>query len=141
MREALETAAIRLAAEQFRENELLQLEHQIRMQQLAIREKDYKALINHDDTFHRIIFWGLGKERSWNALEQMNGHFKRVRFLRLSTSDPEMWTDILTEHMNLVEALRKKDARLAEKLMKEHLTKGIFHMDELKKKYPGYFKK
>lgn len=140
MREALETAVIKLAAEKMDDFAYLELEKIIGMQKLVIKEGNYKAFLRHDDDFHGTIFRCMGKEKTWNAINQLNTHFKRIRFLRLSTTEPTIWEEILEEHEELLDALNKKDAALAEKKMKEHLTKSIAHIDELKSKYPNYFK-
>lgn len=140
MRETLEIAVIKLAIEKMSDIYLFELEKNIKLQYKAIKAQDYKEFFAYDDAFHEIIFISLGRKRTWQALDQMNAQFKRARILRLATTEISNWEEILNEHEALYGALKDKNASLAEKLMKEHLTKGVFHLDELKSKYPAYFK-
>jgi GntR family transcriptional regulator, rspAB operon transcriptional repressor len=141
MRETLEIAAIKEAAEKISAATLLELETSISKQRLMINEGNYREFLIYDDAFHGIIFKSLGKERTWQAIEQMNAQFKRVRVMRLITTTTSEWEEILKEHEGLYAALKNKDATLAQKLMKVHLTKGVIHMDEIKANHPDYFKK
>ncbi|MFC6037868.1 GntR family transcriptional regulator [Paenisporosarcina macmurdoensis] len=141
MRETLEIGVIKLAAENITEKTLLQLENSIKMQQIVIGDSDYKEFLHQDDAFHQLIFQSLDKERTWQTIDQMNAQFKRVRILRLLTTGRSRWEDILHEHEKIVLCLRNKDVQLAQSTMKDHLTKGIVHMDELKELHPDYFKK
>jgi DNA-binding GntR family transcriptional regulator len=141
MRETLEIGVIKLAAENITEKTLLQLENSIKMQQIVIGDSDYKEFLHQDDAFHQVIFQSLDKDRTWQTIDQMNAQFKRVRILRLLTTGRSRWEDILHEHEKIVLCLRNKDVQLAQNTMKDHLTKGIVHMDELKELHPDYFKK
>lgn len=141
MRETLEIGVIKLAAKSITQKTLQQLENSIRMQQNIIADNNYKEFLHEDDAFHRIIFESVNKERTWKAIDQMNAQFKRVRVFRLLTTNRSRWEDIVHEHEQIVQALTEKNAEMAQRTMKEHLTKGIFHMDELKEVHPDYFKK
>ena len=109
-------------------------------QKLIIKEGNIREFLILDDAFHEIIFKSLGKERTWQAIEHMNSQFKRVRILWLLLTTTTDWEEILGEHEGLFTALKKRDAYLAQKLMKEHLTKAVIHMGEIKAKHPDYFK-
>jgi len=141
MRETLEIGVIKLAAEKITEKTLLKLDNSIKMQQIVIGDSDYKEFLHQDDAFHQLIFQSLDKERTWQTIDQMNAQFKRVRTLRLLTTGRSRWEDILHEHEKIVLCLKNKDVLLAQSTMKDHLTKGIVHMDELKELHPDYFKK
>ncbi|MDQ1004540.1 DNA-binding GntR family transcriptional regulator [Neobacillus niacini] len=140
MRETLEIAAIKEAAEKITESTLLELEISINKQKLIIKEGNFREFFTLDDAFHEIIFKSLGKERTWQAIEQINSQFKRVRILWLSLTTTTDWEEVLREHEGLYTALKNRDACLAEKLVKEHLTKAVIHMGVIKAKHPDYFK-
>jgi len=140
MRETLEIANIKEAAEKITAGTLLELETSIKNQKMIINEGNYREFLTYDDAFHEIIFKCLGKERTWQAIDQMNSQFKRVRILRLLTTPTTDWVEIMIEHEGLYLALKDCDACLAQKLMKEHLTKAIIHLDDLKAKHPNFFK-
>jgi GntR family transcriptional regulator, rspAB operon transcriptional repressor len=140
MRETLEIAAIKEATEKITESTLLELEISINKQKLIIKEGNFREFLTLDDAFHEIIFNSLGKERTWQAIEQMNSQFKRVRILWLLLTTTTDWEEVMREHEGLYTALKNRDASQAQKLMKEHLTKAVIHMGELKAKHPDYFK-
>ncbi|KKK37516.1 hypothetical protein WQ57_13840 [Mesobacillus campisalis] len=139
MRLNLEMAVIRIAAAQLSEDTLLLLERSLIRQRKSVGDGDYKAFFQLDDEFHETIFKGLGKKKTWQAIDQMNAQFKRVRVLRLVASSPSRWEETLDDHERLVNVLRKKDADEAEKVIGSHLGKCLWHIDELKQKYPHYF--
>ncbi len=140
MREILESDVIKEAAEKTSTTALLELEACIGDQKQMIEVGNYREFLTYDDYFHEIIFNSLGKKRTWQTIDQMNSQFKRFRSLRLSTTSTSDWEEIVKEHEGIYTALKNRDACLAQKLMKEHLTKAPFHMDELKAKHPEYFK-
>jgi DNA-binding GntR family transcriptional regulator len=45
----------------------------------------------------------------------------------------------LNDHENILYALKKKDAELAELVMTQHLTRHRMEREELVKLYPDYF--
>jgi GntR family transcriptional regulator, rspAB operon transcriptional repressor len=140
MRETLEIATIKEAAEKVTDSTLLDLEVSINKQKVIIKEGDFREFLTLDDAFHEIIFQGLGKERTWQAIEQMNSQFRRVRILWLLLTPTTDWEEVLREHEGLYTALKNRDASLAQNLMKQHLTKAVIHMGEIKAKHPDYFK-
>lgn len=140
MRETLEIATIKEAAEKITDSTLLELEISINKQKMIIKEGNFREFLTLDDAFHEIIFQSLGKERTWQAIEQMNSQFKRVRILWLLLTTTTDWEEVLREHEGLFTALKNRDATLAQNLMKQHLTKAVIHMGEIKSKHPDYFK-
>jgi GntR family transcriptional regulator, rspAB operon transcriptional repressor len=140
MRETLEIATIKEAAEKITDSTLLELEISINKQKIIIKEGNFREFLTLDDAFHEIIFQSLGKERTWQAIEQMNSQFKRVRVLWLLLTTTTDWEEVLREHEGLFTALKNRDASLAQNLMKQHLTKAVIHMGEIKSKHPDYFK-
>jgi DNA-binding GntR family transcriptional regulator len=47
---------------------------------------------------------------------------------------------ILNDHENILYALKKKDAELAELVMTQHLTRHRVEREELSRRYPEYFR-
>jgi GntR family transcriptional regulator, rspAB operon transcriptional repressor len=140
MREVLESANIKEAADRLSVSNLFELEKCLSIQKVMITEGNYREFLTYDDFFHESIFSSLGKERTWQAIDLMNSQYKRLRLFRLMTISTSDWEEIVKEHEGIYTALKNRDACLAQKLMKEHLTKAPFHMDELKAKHPEYFK-
>lgn len=138
VRETMESAIVRLACEQLRAEQVLQLQNLIALQELCVEEKNYKRLFELDEEFHKTIIIGCGKYRTWKLLQELGAHYHRVRMLRLAANDD--WHIILNQHRAIVKAIREKDPDMAEKIMHEHLNRVRLEKDELKEKYPAYFR-
>lgn len=138
MREQLEKAVIKLACKYLSKDTMIALEMNLNMQRICIKEKDYKKMFELDEEFHRTIFAGCNKEKTWLIIQQMNVHFNRSRMLRLVTD--YNWDGILLQHESIFIALQNKDAQEAEQLMEEHLKLVIIDRELLKKEHPNYFK-
>ncbi|WP_054028537.1 GntR family transcriptional regulator [Bacillus sp. FJAT-28004] len=138
VRETMESTIVRLACEQLKAEQVLQLQNLIALQELCIEEKNYKRLFELDDEFHKTIIIGCGKLRTWKLLQELSAHYQRVRMLRLAANDD--WHIILSQHRAIVTAIKEKDPDAAEKVMHEHLNRFQLEKDELKEKYPAYFK-
>ncbi|MEH7384623.1 GntR family transcriptional regulator [Bacillus sp. JJ1521] len=141
MRKAVELAVIREATEKLSSDTLYKLEKSLTMQEIALREENHKDFLAYDDEFHEIIYKGLGMDRIWQGIDQMNGQYKRVRMLRLITTKSQEWVSVLDEHRAIFNALKNKDVVTAEEVVNEHISKGIAHLYEFKKEQPNYFKK
>ena len=81
--EQLETALARLACHELSDEEIVTLKNLINLQQLCVEARNYERLFELDEQFHRTIFVGCRKERTWKMMEKMNTHFNRIRLLRL----------------------------------------------------------
>jgi DNA-binding GntR family transcriptional regulator len=138
VRETLETAIVRQACEMLNSEQVLQLQNLISLQELCVEEKNFERLFELDEEFHKTIIIGCGKTRTWALLQQLSTHYNRIRFLRLAVNYD--WQIIISEHQAIVRAIKEKNPDLAEKIMREHLSRVIFEKDELREKYPSYFK-
>jgi DNA-binding GntR family transcriptional regulator len=74
--------------------------------------------------------------RTYEVIHRQMIHFDRLRALSLQTA---MSGTILNDHENIMYALSKKDAELAELVMTQHLTRHRVEREELSKRYPEYF--
>jgi DNA-binding GntR family transcriptional regulator len=138
MREHLELAVIDLACDSFPNEELINLETNLKKQEIYVREKDYKTLHLLDEEFHFLLFKGCQKERVWDSVQMMNLHFKRVRVLRL-VSDFN-WEEILEDHKKIYQAIVAKNRELAKETMHTHLCRVWEDSSILINKFPEYFK-
>ncbi|MBO8162107.1 MAG: GntR family transcriptional regulator [Brevibacillus sp.] len=138
IREHLERATVRVACEKISADSLLELETNLVMQQLCVNDKNYTKLFELDEEFHSTLAKGCGKERVWSVIQQTNLHLNRIRMLRLASN--YNWDTILSQHREILNAIKERDPDKAEQVMKEHLTMVIAEQDELKKSYPNYFK-
>jgi DNA-binding GntR family transcriptional regulator len=138
VRETLERAIVRQACEMLKAEQVLQLQNLISLQELCVEEKNYERLFELDEEFHKTIIIGCGKTRTWGMLQQLSTHYNRIRFLRLAVNYD--WQSILSDHHAITRAIRDKDPDAAEQAMREHLSRVNFEKEELRQKYPSYFK-
>lgn len=138
VRETLEKAIVRQACEMLKAEQVLQLQNLISLQELCVEEKNYERLFELDEEFHKTIIVGVGKIRTWGLLQQLSTHYNRIRFLRLAVNYD--WQIILSEHTAITRAIREKNPDAAEQAMREHLSRVSFEKEELRQKYPSYFK-
>ncbi|MDQ0229355.1 GntR family transcriptional regulator [Metabacillus malikii] len=138
VRENIEKAIVRLACELLSEEDIFQLETNLVLQEKLVERGNYLKQFELDDEFHRIIFFGCDKKRTWEMVRQMNTHFNRLRMLRLTS--PLDWSVILSQHKSILELIKQKEANKAEEVMSEHLQLVVIEQDYLKECYPTYFK-
>ena len=138
MREHLERAVVRLACEEFPKEKLLELEMNIKFQEMYMEDHDSKKIFEADEEFHRLIFEGCNKKNVWSTISGMESDFQRIRVLRLTSK--LRWDQIYSQHVDINNAIKNRKADLAEKVMIEHLTMVNFDKEQLKQEYSNYFK-
>lgn len=89
-----------------------------------------------DDHFHRLAFVVTSQMLSWNAIEQMNGHYRRMRYLIIKNilDDEEGLNRTIYHHNMLIEATENRDYLKARNILKEHCR-----IEPLQNKWPDYF--
>ncbi|RKQ32484.1 GntR family transcriptional regulator [Oceanobacillus halophilus] len=137
IRENIEKAVVREACQDFDEEQFFRLESNIVMQELCLNKGSYHQLLELDDEFHRLLFEGCNKLRTWKMIRQMNSHFDRLRVLRLASNLE--WDILVSQHKAILNFIQDKKEEDAEKLIVQHLNLVNFEKQELKKKYPNYF--
>ncbi|WP_019911141.1 GntR family transcriptional regulator [Paenibacillus sp. HW567] len=138
MREHLERAVVREACVSFPEDKLKELKTNLAMQRVCLEEQDYKSMFRLDEDFHRNIFEGCGKINTLEVVQQIKVHLNRSRMLRLAVDHD--WEHLYQQHLHLYEAIKERDAGLADTIMQEHLALTIADQGMLMEKYPHYFK-
>jgi DNA-binding GntR family transcriptional regulator len=137
IRESLEVAVLNVAVERFPPERLPAFEENLKQQQECVENIDYKRFLKVDDEFHRIMFLGCNKELSWEVIQNISGHYKRIRAMTLW--DRQVLEDLIRQHTAIFEAIRDKDLEKANSNLKKHLRKLIVEEKEMKAKYPEYF--
>jgi GntR family transcriptional regulator, rspAB operon transcriptional repressor len=137
VRENIERAIIKLACVELSEDFLFRIESNIAMQDISGKRENYSRMYQLDDEFHKLLFYGCNKSRTWNMLQQMNSHFNRLRILRLSSMLD--WDIIISQHKEIFEFIKGKESDKAEKAMIEHLHLAVIEKEILIEHYPDYF--
>lgn len=138
LRENLEVAVMKLACKEFMQEKLFSLEMNLKFQQMYMESHNHEKSFEADEDFHKQIFEGCNKIRTWSIIQNASSDFQRIRVLRLLTDFK--WDNIYTQHVTIVDAIKNKNEEVACKVMKEHLNMVTFDKAKLKEKYPAYFK-
>jgi len=118
IREALEGAAARLAALHINEAELTRLEA-LMQESLKSPLDDYQGRLELNQEFHQIIFNASRSSRLVAMINDFHEFFLNERVLEMYTRRD---TDTAVKHhLEIVDALRARDGRRAEKLVRRHL--------------------
>lgn len=137
MRLTLEVAVLKLVCESGLPPAYEQrLKDNILRYKQAMNGDYYAVLMELDNEFHRLIFEAAGKLRTYDVVHQQMIHFDRLRALSLQTS---LSGKTLNDHENILYAIEKGDAELAELVMTQHLARHRVEREELQKRYPDYF--
>ncbi len=113
------------------------LEKCIAMQIEAIKEKDYRQVIEMDDKYHNVFYEATNKLFCAKTIQQVSGHYKRFRLLTII--DEIIVEDVVEQHRQILEAIKEEDTEKMHKVIKKHFSK--IHDEEiiLCKKYPYLF--
>jgi DNA-binding GntR family transcriptional regulator len=137
IREALECAAVRLAAERATKSDIQMLTG-ILARQAEIRDAgDYDRWYVLDDEFHAALAGLSGHDVAWAVVQRANGHLNRVR--RLSLPQPRYLVEMVAEHHLVVEAVRRNDPDAAEIALRHHLQMVLSALPAIRSDHPEYF--
>ena len=137
LREALEVAVIGEFVSKCSESNILELEGNIKKQELALKEQDFEGFIQLDDEFHYLFFKYSNKKRCYEATKSFYGHYHRIRYI--STYMTGVTSNLINKHKDIVEAIKLKDVEKAQEKLRTHLRKLLIEESQLIEKFPNYF--
>jgi len=138
IRECIEVAVLNIAMDNFPSEFLPIIEKNLKSQQECIENIDYKRFIKLDEEFHRVIYSSRKREMCWEVIQTVSSHYKRIRVMTLW--DKDILRNLIEQHSAMFDSIRKKDRNKAEFTIKKHLEKLLIEEDEMKRKYPEYFR-
>lgn len=115
----LEPACVRLAAKLASSDELNAMTKLLEPTAHLVAARDIEGLMNIDKDFHIL----LARSARNKVLEQMlmRLHERSLRFWFISLSDRDHVTNVIDDHQEIVEMLRRRDGESAENLMRRHI--------------------
>ncbi|QEC50332.1 GntR family transcriptional regulator [Baekduia soli] len=137
VREALECAAIRLAAQRAGEDALAELQANLAAQDRAQAAGDAEAFDGLDEALHRSLCELSGHEIAWDLSRRANGHLDRVR--RLSLPEPGYLGEMVAEHRQVVAAVAAGDPDRAEEALRHHLRMVLSGLGHIRAAHPDFF--
>jgi DNA-binding GntR family transcriptional regulator len=137
IREAIETAVARMAAESITDDQLLQLGENLRDQKLAAKVNDTARFLALDEAFHYSIAQSIDCIAAWETIQDIKAQMDRVRYLSLPEVSP---LDLLIrQHAKIVSALRAHDPAAAEQAMRAHLREILVSLGPVAARNPDWF--
>lgn len=137
MRNLLECAVVELVCGMATPIDIERLNANIRLQSFYLDGTYTNELMALDNQFHGMLFDIARKSRVFQLTQNIAIHFDRVRGMALSSVKD---LKVVQDHQDLVEFIRRKDARAARDLMEVHLNRYRIDAAEIRQVYPQYFK-
>lgn len=121
LKSVLEGYAARVAAEKIQEKDLQKME-QLNEQISKLHEHgDLKKIAKVHNDFHSIFLEASGNDQLQSTVSQLASRFQRFTILlALAGKNPEA----VTQHREIIDAFRKRDAERAEQLVKANAFLG-----------------
>ncbi len=108
-------------------------------QQMALVEaNDLQGFDIADRDFHRNLYEAAQMQDLWILVRSRSGHIDRLR--RLNLPSPGKIQGILQHHQLIVEAIAEGSPEKAQQHLRDHLSGTLSHVEEIKAKYPSYFR-
>ncbi len=137
MRLVLEREIVRLLCTLENRPDISYLEENIRLQQFYIEHTNPERLLELDNQFHALLFQLANKVQCYGwMIDGLSVHFDRVRAMSLNAVKD---IKIISDHVDLVQAIKDRNVTLAEQLMEKHLTRYKIDEITIREKYPNYF--
>lgn len=122
IREVLEGLAVRRLAERYTENNMLELEEYIKLAEVEVVKGDLQKLSEINSQFHKSI----AKLSGNHYLHEIMGslQIQIALLMSQSLSNKGRPRENILEHKMLINAIRSRDAKLAEETAKYHVRKS-----------------
>ncbi len=138
VREAIEVAVVKLAAEKGIEPSVLKELHDLlERQRRCLEPHDYDRFYHLDEAFHRTLSLGVRQQAAWKVIEEVRAQLDRVRYLSVPHSTP--LERLVDQHNHIVAAIEARDVKRAEEAMMLHLREVLVSMPDLIRRFPDMF--
>ncbi|MGG8085091.1 GntR family transcriptional regulator [Klebsiella aerogenes] len=119
VRQAIECAVVRRAGSMINDEQLYQLEQNLNQQRVAVERQQLNDFFQLDDEFHQKLSLFADCQLAWDTIENIKATIDRVRYMSLDhVTPPDM---LLRQHLDIFQALEKRDLDAVEKAMNIHL--------------------
>lgn len=137
LRACLEEKVVSIFARQHTEEDIESLRKCLNDQKESVQCHDCRKLLQYDDNFHKVFFTATDKKLCWETLQNVSGHYRRIRLLTIL--ERAILDNIIIQHEEILDCIiARKDEQL-QKLIKNHLEKIDHEKLELQERYPDLF--
>ncbi len=137
VREAVECAIARRAAEGIEKRALGQLRAIVADQRTAAKAADAGEFFVADEAFHRSLATAAGCAYAWKVIEEAKAQMDRVRYLSLPDATP--MDHLIRQHEAVLDAVAAGRGAVAERAMRAHLREILKSLPRLARAFPDMF--
>ncbi len=137
IREHVETAIVRRAAELGNPANIARIKALVAEQRLAGGSGDHDKFIELDDAFHQAIAICAECESAWRVIDELKGQMDRVRYLSVPEATPI--PKLIEQHQAIAAAIERHDPEAAAQAMHEHLSEMLTSLPLLAKRHAELF--
>ncbi len=123
IREALETTAIRLACQRATQEQVDRATEYHNSSIEVIRKRDISQFIELNSAFHNELLSACGNEQLWSLIQTFRDQVFDRRIVQVFMGRD--WRAMTTHHARMLEAVRQRNARLAEKTLRDHIRMAL----------------
>jgi DNA-binding GntR family transcriptional regulator len=122
IRTALESYAAYLATQHIAPEKVSVLEKKIQESEKALENGDDEKVVQLHTEFHDLLYKSCKSKKLTEMINNFRDYFYRYRSALLHTKDG--FTYSIEDHRRMLEAMKKKNPRLTERLVRKHLERG-----------------
>lgn len=137
LRRAIEAEVVRTLAARPEPALLDRLQAQVDRQEALVGGTDYRAFIEADRSFHRLMYEAAGVPDLFDLVRQRSGHLDRLRMLNLPTLGKQR--QIVEDHRRIVEGVARGDADAAQAALRGHLSGTLAQVEAIRAQHPHCF--
>lgn len=137
VRDAVERATIRRAAEAAPPGTEAILHRLINAQEAALARHDHPAFLALDDELHGAFATAAGHGPAWALLADVKLQMDRVRYLSIPEATPGAL--LIEQHRHIAEAIARRAPDAAEAAMRGHLEQVLSALPRLTALFPDHF--
>jgi DNA-binding GntR family transcriptional regulator len=138
LRRSIEQEVVRVHAEVPDSGLVAKLREVIDEQSRRAKAKDLERFHEADLGFHKILYDAAGVPDLWALVRKRSVHIDRIRRLHLPIGGKA--TQIVRDHSAIVNAIAKGKPGVAQSEMRDHLSRSLAFSEELRARFPTYFK-
>lgn len=133
IRSRLEGLCAAMAAEHMSEELLNELEETVILSEFHVQRAQSGQLVQLDGRFHEILYAGSGSRMLEHILSDFHRYVQAARTRSIMVKNRA--AESILEHRHILEAIRAKDASLAEQLANEHIRHVMDNLEKRSKEY------
>lgn len=137
VREAIETAVVRRACENFDPQTRLRIDDLLDLQKKVAQRADHVAFQRYDELFHIALTEGADCPLAWQAVEDVKAHMDRV--CQLTLHGPSAMLPLVKQHRAIMAAIDAGDGDAAAAAMHRHLTEILRALPRLESQHAELF--